>query len=118
MTQGEKTKFRMSGKWKKFRSKMKKLANSFDWVTKKPLSKTWNLHHLDMRDKNYTDCSSIDRFMPLNKDTHEFVHWLYHFWCHDKNIITRLEFLMIKMYSATHDNKGVNHGVKDENSST
>lgn len=97
MTQDEKKKFRMSAEWKKFRQKKKKEANSIDWITKLPLTKTWNLHHLDMRDKYYKDLSDEAKFMSLNKDTHEFIHWLYYLWRKDTGILTRIECILFSM---------------------
>lgn len=97
MTQGEKKKFRMSSVWKKFRQKKKKEANGIDWITKLPLAKTWNLHHLDMRDKYYKDLSDEAKFLPLNKDTHEFLHWLYYLWHKDAGILTRIECVLFSM---------------------
>ena len=102
LTQGEKKKFRMSAEWKKFRQRMKKITGSMDWVTRKQLTKTWNLHHLDMRDKNYTDLSDITKFMPLNKDTHEFIHWLYYLYCKDEGILLRIMSVMETMYNNAH----------------
>ena len=63
MTQKEKTKFRASSKWKKFRVFMKKLFEGKDAITGKPLYKGWNLHHLD--EKNYSDLKP-EKFIPLN----------------------------------------------------
>ena len=104
LTQSEKKKFRMSAAWKKFRQHMKKITNGIDWITKLPLTKTWNLHHLDMRDKNYKDLSDITKFMPLNKDTHEFIHWLYYLWRKDAGILTRIECVL---FSMLHYAKGI-----------
>ena len=73
MTQKEKTKFRASSKWKKFRVFMKKLFGNKDAITGKPLYKGWNLHHLD--EKNYSDLKP-EKFIPLNKKSHEMVHFL------------------------------------------
>lgn len=94
----------MSSPWKTLRQKVKKRFNNFDWLTKLPLLKTWNCHHLDMRDKNYTCIKDVTRFLPLNEDTHKFAHWLYKLWCKDKTILHRLELLMQSMYDHTHDN--------------
>jgi hypothetical protein len=73
MTQKEKTKFRASSKWKKFRVFMKKLFEGKDAITGKPLYKGWNLHHLD--EKNYSDLKP-EKFIPLNKKSHEMLHFL------------------------------------------
>lgn len=113
MTKTQKANFRMSSAWKTFRAKMKKKANCFDWLTKKPLSKTWNLHHLDMRSKHYKDISDPERFMPLNEDTHEFVHWFYKYWVKDQGILSRLSMLCIEMFRKTHDKQEEIDGTED-----
>lgn len=72
MTQKEKTKFRSTPKWKKFRLFMKN-KQQVDAVTKKCLYKGWNLHHLDER--HYDDLNP-EKFACLNRMTHDVVHWL------------------------------------------
>jgi len=104
MTQAQKFNFRMSSAWRKFRLKCKHRANCFDFITKKPLSKSWNLHHLDLRDCHYTDISDADRFMALNKDTHDFVHWIYRLWNKDRGVLKRLEHTLERMQRCTTDN--------------
>lgn len=110
MTRQQKYNFRMSFKWKYFRIKCKKAANYVDFITKQVLSKTWNLHHLDLRDKHYTDISDLSRFLPLNKDTHDFIHWLYSLWYKDRNILKRIEIVLEEMNQYTHDKREDNHG--------
>ena len=41
--------------------------------------------------------------MPLNKDTHEFLHWLYRVWRKDKKVIERLEYVLNKMEEYNND---------------
>ena len=94
MTEEEKKKFRRSSVWSRFRQKMRTRYHKKDFVTGKELTRTWNLHHLDMNDKNYTDLSNEDKFIPLNKDTHKFVHWFFRLYRHDPDIIKRLEAIM------------------------
>lgn len=97
MTKDEKAKFRKTMKWKNFRKKIKEKCPR-DTITKKLLRIDWNLHHIDMRDKNYTDLSDPHKFTPLNKDTHEMIHWLFRLYRHDKQIIKRIEKLLEAMY--------------------
>lgn len=73
MTQKEKTKFRTTAKWKRFRVYIKKKYDNKDAITGKPLYKGWNLHHL--QESKYDDLSE-EKFLPLNKTTHKVVHWL------------------------------------------
>lgn len=91
MTQKEKTKFRSSAKWKKFRAFMKKQYNRVDLITGKPLYKGWALHHKD--EKNYDDLSP-EKFICLNKQTHEVVHWLARYSNYERvcqNLITLIK---------------------------
>lgn len=94
MTDDEKKKFRRSKIWSNFRQKMRRRYQKQDALTHKLLLRDWNLHHLDMNDKNYTDLSKEDKFLPLNKDTHKFVHWFFRLYRHDPGIIQRLEVIM------------------------
>lgn len=103
MTQEQKTAFRMSKPWKNFRAKCKKQYGYIDFVTKKVLARDWNLHHLDLRTAHYTQITDTQRFIPLNSDTHKFVHWLYRLWTKDKAIIARLEQTMVKMNACSKD---------------
>lgn len=113
MTRAQKQKFRMSEKWKRFRLKMKRKYNGVDFITKHPLTKTWNLHHLDMRDTNYTNIDDTSRFMPLNESTHEHIHYLYRLWIKDKSIIDRMVHVLNMMEVCTHD-KPIEKSQKQE----
>lgn len=103
MTKTKKANFRMSAAWKTFRAKMKKKASCFDYITKQPLAKNWNLHHLDLRSCNYKNIADPDRFLPLNENTHEFIHWLYSLWSRDKKILSRIEFVLYQMKDYSSD---------------
>lgn len=76
VSQDIKTKFRRSKEWKAFRNKIKKLQKD-DPVTLKPLSNTFNLHHLVVDPDQYTDISQETHFIGLNSQTHEIIHWLW-----------------------------------------
>lgn len=97
MTKEEKEKFRKTNKWKAFRKKIREHTPK-DYITRKELTRTWNLHHLDLRSENYTDLSNIKKFLPLNKDTHEFIHWLFRIYRHDKSVLQRIQKVMEEMY--------------------
>lgn len=103
MTKTQKANFRMSTTWKVFRAKMKKKASCFDYITKQPLVKNWNLHHLDLRSCNYKNIADPDRFLPLNESTHEFIHWLYSLWSKDKKILSRIERVLCQMKDYSSD---------------
>lgn len=73
-----KAKFRRSVEWKNFRKHMADLYDNKDAITGKPLRKGWNLHHLDMSVENYQDLDD-DKFIPLNKATHEMLHQVFRY---------------------------------------
>lgn len=96
MSQKEKTKFRASSKWKKYRLSRKK-EDKVDYVTQRPLLKGFNLHHLDLDEKHYCDISDNGNFECLNKQTHEFIHWLYRYYPKDPEILDRIKIMLDKM---------------------
>jgi DNA repair ATPase RecN len=96
MGQKEKSKFRQSAKWKKFRNYMKK-KNKKDFITNYPLRKSWNLHHLDLNEEHYENLTNEENFMCLNKMTHETVHNLFRYYSKDKDVLKRLETVLNKM---------------------
>ena len=82
-TQKDKTKFRATRRWQNFRSEMYSRANGKDEITGKPLRKGhWNLHHLDLDSANY-EVLEEDRFLCLNNQTHDFLHWAYRYYRND-----------------------------------
>lgn len=76
VTQDMKTKFRRTQAWKKLRDKIRK-EQKLDPVTLKPLSTSYNLHHLNVDPLKYTDISQPDHFLGLNSSTHDVVHFLW-----------------------------------------
>lgn len=96
MSQKDKTKFRATVKWKKFRLKIASVNNKLDYITKKKLIKGYTLHHLDLNEENYQNLID-ENFIPLNKNTHKFIHWLYLYYKNDKLIIERINDVMEKM---------------------
>lgn len=100
MSQKEKTRFRASGKWKKFISYIKK-SRQVDEITLKPLRVGCNCHHLDQREEHYTNIKDESRFMILNRQSHEMLHWIYRYYVKDKEIIDRLRTALelMKKYS-------------------
>lgn len=102
MSQKEKTKFRASAKWKKFRNYCKK-TRMVDEITLRPLRAGWNLHHLDGREINYCDIENEERFMCLNKQMHETVHILIRYYRNDPSVMERLENCMKLMIKYSED---------------
>lgn len=95
----KKDKFRKTKEWKSFRTEMKEQSNNKDALTNKPLRAGWNLHHLDLRPEHYSDISDAYHFICLNRQSHEFVHWLYRYYAKDPDIIDRIIDAMNRMKS-------------------
>lgn len=68
--------FRRSKQWKTFRQKIRKNQKN-DPVTGSKLTKQYNLHHLDLNPKNYTNIEDETHFIGLNPTTHECLHFLF-----------------------------------------
>lgn len=96
MNQKEKSRFRRSTEWRNFKARMRK-ERRVDCITLHPLRKGHALHHMDLREENYGDLSDETRFEPLNRRTHEVVHWLYVYYSRDKGVIDRLRSVMDRM---------------------
>lgn len=101
----ERAKFRKTKLWLDFRAKVKKLKGNIDALTLKPLQKTFNLHHMDTRHENYENLEE-DRFICLNRQSHDTIHFLYRYWVKDKDILKRLENILEEMEELSNDNKG------------
>ncbi len=101
MNKDERSKFRKSEAWKKLRAKCR-LHTSVDFITKKPLEKTWNLHHLDLNVQHYDQIDSLERFMPLNKKTHEIIHELFKWYSKDHKVLDRIKSTLDKMEEYTY----------------
>ena len=99
MDEKSRREFRKSAKWKKFRAKCR-LHTSKDYITKKPLERDWNLHHLDLNTKRY-DNLDMNRFMPLNKKTHEIIHEIYKWYKKDHKVLERIKLTLEKMEEYT-----------------
>ena len=97
-TQKNKTKFRATSRWKNFRASMYKKSGGLDEITGKPLRKGhWNLHHMDLNSANY-EVLEEDRFLCLNNQTHDFLHWAYRYYRNDgKAFINNFEKALERM---------------------
>ena len=82
--------------WKRWRYTMVDWYNNQDQVTMKKLRKGFNVHHLDMHEENYTILKP-ELFRPLNKDSHECVHFLFRYYQKDKEILDRLKVILDEM---------------------
>ena len=71
-----------------------------DPITKHKLYKGWNLHHRHVTadTDEYQDISNEEHYVCFNKQTHEFLHWLYRYWKKDPEILERLEIELESWY--------------------
>ena len=95
MTQKDKARFRASKLWKDFRKTMSIRFGRRDAITGRLLRRGFNLHHLC--EKQYTDLTESN-FIPLNKQTHEFLHWLYRYENYEE-ILEKLKYYIDEMRS-------------------
>lgn len=102
MVQKDKKKFRDSSIWKHFRKKMKE-RDKVDQITNKPLLKGFQLHHLNLDEKQYKNIDVEDNFVCLNRMTHSMVHFLYRYYQKDPSIIDRLKSILDKMREINND---------------
>lgn len=99
-SQKKKRDFRASKKWKDFRKQKMNEQGNIDPITLKKLYKGWNLHHrhVSANDDEYQDISNSEHYVCLNKQTHEFLHWLYRYWKKDPTILERIINELTKWY--------------------
>lgn len=90
----EKANFRRSKKWKDFRETFRE---DKDALTGKKLSTRFNLHHMDLNSEHYTDISKRENYLPLNKKSHDAIHFLYTYYKKDRIIISQLEAILERM---------------------
>ena len=88
-SQQKKTKFRQSYKWKRLRNRLKEERVN-DELTDEPLQPGWSLHHIDMNENHYFNITNEDNFMCLNRQTHEFLHWLLRHYKRNPEILDNL----------------------------
>ena len=103
MNYKQRQEFRKTHKWKAFRSKVR-LHTSKDFITNKPLERDWNLHHLDLNRQRYDQLDDMNRFMPLNKATHELIHDIFKLYHKDHTVLYRIKITLDKMEEYTYEN--------------
>lgn len=87
LNQQEKSKVRETSVWKEFRNLFR---NEKDPITLRKLPKRFNLHHLSLDAKNYTNFKK-ELFRPHNSQMHDIVHYLYGYYRKDKDVLKRLK---------------------------
>lgn len=70
-----KSEVRNSKEWKELRNAIKKVQK-FDPITEKPIRKGANLHHLCLDAEQY-DNLEPERFVLMNKNSHDLLHGVY-----------------------------------------
>ena len=90
MTYKERQAFRKTDAWRKWKAKCR-LHTTKDFITKEPLCRNWNLHHLDLNVQRYDHIDDMNRFMPLNPKTHELIHELFKWYKKDHKVIDRIK---------------------------
>ena len=83
--------------WKQLRHDKNVEQGGIDPITGGKLTKTANLHRMDLYFENYTKIEDHDKFVLLNKLTHDFVHWIYKYYVKDKDVIERIVKILDKM---------------------
>lgn len=112
MNYKERQAFRKTDAWHKWKAKCR-LHTSKDFITRDPLCRNWNLHHLDLNVQRYDNITDMKRFMPLNPKTHEIIHELFKWYKKDHKVLERIKKTLDLMeeytggYTSTtsHDNK-------------
>lgn len=93
-TQKMKRDWRKSKAWKDFRHEMNVRQKGIDPITGRKLTKGSNLHHkiLTSDEEVYTDISDPDKYIMLNKTSHDVIHFCLRYvkMTHDMSIIDRL----------------------------
>ena len=102
-SQKAKRDFRGSKKWKNVRHSKNVEQNGIDPITMKKLTKYNNCHHLDQREENYQNVDDLNRFVCLNKQTHEVLHILYRYYQKDKDILNRYKYYLDLMIEFSND---------------
>ena len=90
MNYKERAAFRRTDAWHKFKHKCR-LHTTKDFITRDPLERDWNLHHLDLNIKRYDYLDDMKRFMPLNKKTHEVIHEIFKWYKKDHKVLDRIK---------------------------
>jgi hypothetical protein len=82
---------------KKFKNGKEKPIKEVDFLTGNPLKKGFNLHHMRLDPRLYTDLEK-EFFIPLNSQSHDVLHWIHTQRCKDPKFMERLIELSDRMY--------------------
>lgn len=117
ITQKDKSKIRHSNNWKILKEELELRYRHSDILTNDKLKEDFSCHHLDLNPNNYSNFADITHFVPLNKSSHEFLHFIYRYYAKDPSILNRLKDLLDKMILLNEfDNKRNNPEINKTNS--
>lgn len=109
-----KRKVRASAEWADLREYIRD-EQKIDPISMRPLSRSFNLHHLS-QDERYYDDLSRDRFVGLNEYSHRCVHYLHDIVVRegDYNVFERLQLIIQQMIDITESDKLRTEGEQEE----
>lgn len=113
MTYKERQAFRKTDAWHKWKAKCR-LHTSKDFITKEPLCRNWNLHHLDLNIQRYDNITDMNRFMPLNPNTHEIIHELFKWYKKDHKVLDRIKKTLDLMEEYTYGSDKSTYKTSDK----
>ena len=101
----KKRKIRASAEWADLRNLIRD-EQKIDPISMRPLTRSFNLHHLS-QDERYYDDLSRERFVGLNDYSHRCVHYLYDIVVRedDYNVLERLRLIIQQMIDITESDK-------------
>lgn len=105
-----KSKFRLTDTWKNFRKYMKEKCK-VDFLTKRKLNKTFNLHHMRFCMESYTDLNE-EYFRTYNSNTHDVLHWCVSETIKDPTFMQRLTD-EVNLHIKLNDGKDIKDFLKD-----
>lgn len=114
MNYKQRSEFRKTSAWHKWKAKCR-LHTSKDFITKEPLCRNWNLHHLDLNIQHYDNITDMNRFMPLNPKTHEVIHEIFKWYKKDHKVLDRIKLTLDKMEEYTYGPDARNVDNKHDN---
>ena len=96
-----KRKIRNTNEWSELRQKVRD-EQKIDPISMRPLTRTFNLHHLSQDELFYDDLER-SRFVGLNDYSHRCIHYLYDIIERegDYDVLDRIRLLIIEMQKIT-----------------
>lgn len=95
-TQYKKSKLRQTAAWRQLRVDIQDKFDDKDPITNKKLLKGFNVHHMRMAEETYDDLD-MNYFLPLNRATHETLHFLVRYAQKDPEFMSRINIYVEQM---------------------